>query len=280
MVPTAGGIALFMLAVAVLVVVARVAWPRIGADPKARFWLVGAGLSLLMICATSPQDRNLVFVGFGVAPALAMLFADLVENPPAPRWPRFVVGALAVFNLGLAPVLLPLKCLMMRAAEGMMAPVNETIPRDAAVSDKTLIVVWIAFEPAVYFSWTKRDAETIPRPGKTRILSVSLGDLAVTRLDEVTLRLRPRDGFFASEASKVMRDASRPFKGGDVVELSNMRATVTEITDDGRPMTVEFRFAAPLESPQWLWMRGAARGLVGWTPPKVGETVVVPVATL
>jgi hypothetical protein len=280
MLSPAGRGAVYVLAVAVIGIVARVAWPRLGAQPQARFWLVGAGISLLLICATGPQDRNLVFVGFGVAPALAMLFAALVGDPPASRWPRFVVGALAAFNLAMAPAQLPLKCLMMRAAEGMMAPVNESIPRDAAVSAKTLVVAWMAFDPAVYFSWTKRDAEGIPRPGKTRILSVSVGDVSVTRPDEVTLRVRPRDGFFAGEVSKVMRDASRPFRAGDVVTLSNMTATVTEITDDGRPLEVEFRFAAPLESPEWLWMRGAGRGLVNWTPPKVGETVVVPAAAL
>jgi hypothetical protein len=55
-----------------------------------------------------------------------------------------------------------------------------------------------------------------------------------------------------------------------------MKATVTDIVDGWRPQTVEFRFSAPLESPEWLWMRGDGRRLVGWTPPKVGETVVVP----
>lgn len=30
-----------------------------------------------------------------------------------------------------------------------------------------------------------------------------------------------------------------------------------------------------LESPEWLWMRGEGFRFVDWTPPKVGETVVV-----
>jgi len=50
---------------------------------------------------------------------------------------------------------------------------------------------------------------------------------------------------------------------------------VNQITDDGRPRTVIFRFAAPLESREWLWMRGVGFRFVNWTPPKVGETVVV-----
>lgn len=58
--------------------------------------------------------------------------------------------------------------------------------------------------------------------------------------------------------------------------LSDMRATVVALTDDGRPGTVEFRFATPLESAGRRWMRGAGMGLVPWTPPPVGATVVVP----
>lgn len=117
-----------------------------------------------------------------------------------------------------------------------------------------------------------------PRPGKARILATSLGDVSVTRLDDVTLRVRPSDGFFASEASQVFRGPSRPFHAGDVVELSNMTARVVALVDGGRSQEVEFRFSAPLESPEWSWMRGSGGGLVGWTPPKVGETVVVPAA--
>jgi hypothetical protein len=57
-----------------------------------------------------------------------------------------------------------------------------------------------------------------------------------------------------------------------------MTAKVVDVTSDGRPGTVEFRFATPLESPKWIWMRGAHGVLVPWTPPQVGQTVVLPAA--
>jgi hypothetical protein len=273
--PRAVKVAVFLVALAVLVLVARIARPGLAPNPQARFWLVGAGLSLLPISAAFPGDRDLVFVGFGVAPALALVFSGSVENPPASRWPRFVIGALVVFNLALAPLTLPAKCLTTSSMKYVLGRTDESIPRDSAVSRKTLVAVWVASEASLGFNWRERDAAGIPKPGKTRILAVSLGDVSVTRLDEVTLRLRPADGFFASEFHQLTRGPSRPFRGGEHVELSNLTAMVTEITKDGRPKTVEFRFAAPLESPEWLWMRGEGLGLVGWTPPKIGETVVV-----
>jgi hypothetical protein len=273
--PPAVKVAVFLVALAVLVVVARIARPALAPSPEARFWLIGAGLSLLPISAAFPGDRDLVFVGFGVAPALAMVFKSMADNPPAARWPRWAIGALVVFNLGLAPLLLPVKCLSTFSMAYMSARTDRSISRDSAVSRKKLVVVRIASEGSLSFSWWQRDSEGIPNPAKTRVLALSLGDLSVTRLDEVTLRLRPEDGFFPREAHQLLRGPSRPFHQGDVVELSDMKATVSEITDDRRPKTVEFRFTAPLESPEWLWMRGEGLGLVGWTPPKVGETVEV-----
>jgi hypothetical protein len=71
-------------------------------------------------------------------------------------------------------------------------------------------------------------------------------------------------------------DPAQPLRHGEVVELSNMSATIVEMTADNRPLTVDFRFATKLESPTWLWMRGEGLRLVAWTPPRIGETVEVP----
>jgi hypothetical protein len=58
--------------------------------------------------------------------------------------------------------------------------------------------------------------------------------------------------------------------------LSDVRATVAALTGDGRPRTVEFRFATPRESAGRRWTRGAGLGLVPRAPPPIGATVVVP----
>jgi hypothetical protein len=274
--PPAVKVVVFLVAVAVLVIVARVGQPHLADNPQAGFWLMGAGLSLAPISAAGPGDRNLVFVGFGMAAALAIVFAGLVDNPPASRWPRFVVFVLAVFNLALAPLMFPLKCLANFNMDRMRARTDESVPRDAAVSQKTLVVVSAPSEAGIFFAWSHRDAEGIPKPGRTRLLATSLGSVSVTRLDRLTLRVRPDNGFLATEVHQMLRSPSRPFRAGDAVELSNMIATVIEITTDGRPRTVDFRFTAPLESNEWLWMRGAGFHLVKWIPPVEGETVVVP----
>jgi hypothetical protein len=276
MYPRRGRLAVYLLALGVLFVVGRVAWPRLGARPEARFWLTGAGLALLPACATGPLDANLVFVGLGAAPALAMLLRSALDDPPAARSARFVVGALAAFNLALAPVLLPVKSLTMLAMGFFVPQTDQSIPRGADVAQATLVVAWAMSEGGLYASMNHRYAERIPRPGRVRILAGSVADVSATRLDERTLRMRIEHGFLDSDLQRIMRGPAQPFHRGDLVKLSNMTAAVTEVTDDGRPRTVEFRFATPLESPEWLWMRGEGGRLLPWTPPKIGETVTVP----
>ena len=52
-----------------------------------------------------------------------------------------VVGTLVVFNLALAPLLLPVKSLTMLGMHQMIAPTEESVPRDATVPERTLVVV-------------------------------------------------------------------------------------------------------------------------------------------
>jgi len=264
------------LAVAVVVVVARTLWPRLAAQPEARFWVLGAGLSLVPTGAVGPSDTNLVFVGFGVSAALAMAFASMVDDLPASRWPRSVVGALAVFNLGLAPLLLPPKCLTTLGIAQLGNQTDASIPKDLGVARKTLVLVATAVGETTYYIRIRRDVEGVPFPEKTRILASALGDVVVTRLDAVTLRVQPDQGYFVTAMQQMYLDPDRPLRAGQVIELSDLKVTVLDLLEDGRPRTVSFRFAEPLESPRWLWMRGAGLGLVGFAPPKIGETVVVP----
>jgi len=59
--------------------------------------------------------------------------------------------------------------------EQMRARTDAAIPRDPAVSQKTLVVVSIGSEGGVFFAWSYRDMAGIPKPGRTRILATGFG---------------------------------------------------------------------------------------------------------
>jgi hypothetical protein len=83
-------------------------------------------------------------------------------------------------------------------------------------------------------------------------------------------------GFLDNELLRMVRGLSRPFRPGDEVVLSDMRARVREVTADGRPAEVDVTFAVPLEDPSLLWTRLQAGGaLAPWSPPAVGESQVL-----
>jgi hypothetical protein len=89
--------------------------------------------------------------------------------------------------------------------------------------------------------------------------------------------VRPESGFLDNEWLRIVRGPSRPFRAGDEVALSDVRARVRDVTADARPAEVDFTFGVPLEDPSLVWMRLKAGGaLVPWAPPAVGETRRLP----
>jgi hypothetical protein len=110
-----------------------------------------------------------------------------------------------------------------------------------------------------------------------RVLASCFAELSVFRPDARTLRVRPERGFLDHEWLRIVRGPSRPFRPGDEVVLSDVRARVRETTADGRPAEVDFTFAVPLEDPSLLWTRLLAGGaLVPWSPPAVGGSRRLP----
>lgn len=79
-------------------------------------------------------------------------------------------------------------------------------------------------------------SQGIPKPGKTRILAASFGDVTVTRLDTFTLRLRPQDGFFPSDSSKLFRSSSRPYHTGEFSPFWLSNAGGPSLGSSAQPM--------------------------------------------
>jgi hypothetical protein len=98
----------------------------------------------------------------------------------------------------------------------------------------------------------------------------------VTREDERTLRVRPAHGFYSTEAERMLRGLSRPFRRGAEVRLSDLRVVVTEVDGDGRALEAVFRFERALEDPALVWYSWQGPGLQPYVPPAVGDTHTLP----
>jgi hypothetical protein len=152
-----------------------------------------------------------------------------------------------------------------------------SIPKDEAVRGKTLVILSSSAELTTFPPWMQRQVRGVPRPRRMRVLASCFATLRVTRLNATTLRVRPEKGFLDNEVLRMVRGLSRPFRRGDEIVLSDMRAHVQDVTADGRPAEVDFDFAVPLEDESLLWTRLQAGGaLAPWSPPAVGESQVLP----
>ena len=76
------------------------------------------------------------------------------------------------------------------------------------------------------------------------------------------------DGFW--DARWEERSRELPFQVGDRVELTELSLRVVEVTQDGRPTTVDFTFREPLESGRYAWLSWRDGKLEPFTPPKPG----------
>jgi phage baseplate assembly protein gpV len=54
-----------------------------------------------------------------------------------------------------------------------------------------------------------------------------------------------------------------------------MTVEILELTGDNRPAKAAFTFAVPLEDPSLRWMQYKDGSFISFTPPAIGESVVL-----
>jgi len=73
----------------------------------------------------------------------------------------------------------------------------------------------------------------------------------------------------------MFRDKEHTFCVGDRVELTGMTVEIAELTGDGRPAKAAFIFSVPLEDASLRWLQYKDGNFVPFTPPAVGQSVVL-----
>jgi hypothetical protein len=193
------------------------------------------------------------------------------------RIPALVLaGIFILIHLIIAPLALPL-----RAAYPMMPKkITDKLmirgPLDNSVKNQDLVIVNPPLAFLVMQSPLVWESNNQPMPRHLRILSSSLlRPVKVYRQDARTLVVRPEYGYYAAVLDALFRDRKHPFSVGDRVELTGMTVEIMELTGDGRPAKAAFTFAVPLEDPSLQWMQYKYGSFVPFTPPAIGENVVL-----
>jgi hypothetical protein len=259
------------------VLVGWILWPSLKSR-EARFWAMGMGLSLVPLCAAFPMDRLLTFAGIGAFGWLACALGQAgflgAEPPQMRRSRRWGLGGLLFLHAILVLLWMPVRA---GVSLKMFQPVQtlvDSLTTEESLSEQTLVWVNGMDLVSAYLPLMRLDeGEVYPRRLATL---ASLNENHLTRIDEDTLELRAVGGFYPNRGDRMCRALRAPFTVGERVERPDFEAEVIQLQPDGRPEVVRFHFRVPLEDPSLRWITLRNFRVMPFTPPPVGETVVVP----
>lgn len=269
------------IAVAYVSLLGLLFWPLMRRDQIALFFATGMLLAVIPSCATFPMDRLLTFVGLG-AFGLLVRFWYMVFAADAPR-PKFVLWRvvavpvamlLLLLHVVLAPLLLTVRAKDPIGPRELINPCYVRVPLDESIEEQDLIVVNPPIPMFVSFCLFTYEHEGMPLPRALRTLAPGIVPMTVKRTDDRTIEAEPHAGYLLF-LDRLFRNERHPLQLGEEVYLDRMTATVLKITEDGRPQKVAFRFEAPLEDSSLRWLRSQAGEYVPWTPPPVGQEVIL-----
>jgi hypothetical protein len=267
-----------------LMTLALLGWllaPRLKRDPVARFWALGLVLATIPVSASFSSDRVLVLVGVGAMPLLAGLFGDLVQSlsgagPKLGGFRSLAIFGYVVIHIAVAGVMNPIRARSLEIAGRALERADDGIPSDASIRDKTVIVANAPVDAFVSFIHVMRERRGAPRPAQLHSLASATSPIEVTRLDELTLRVRPAQGYLYGDTERFWRAARDPFRLGERVELPTVSVEISALTPDGRPAAADFHFRHPLDSSVYVFRSFEAGEFVPWQPPALGASVHFP----
>jgi hypothetical protein len=283
-----------------LTVIFLVFVPLLRKNRVALYWFVGMLLCLLPICATSPMNRNLLFVAIGAFGVMTQFIAGLFAREKwtirarfwrVPAWIIcftliFVHACFALVSRARTPKIVSL----------VFNTFYSTIKVDPAgdLTDKTLVVV-NAPNPFLFVGFpVLRDYWNQSLPARTRLLAPGYNPLKITRTGDKTLLIEIQSGslltigpsgedfkpnfvYFYHELSSLFRPNDLPFKPGEKIELTDMSAEIISVDTDGQPTKVRVDFDISLDDPsmrwlQWNWKKSGSGSYSEFKIPPIGET--------
>jgi hypothetical protein len=277
-------IIIWRIALVFLIAMIIILIPLLWRQRSSRFWATGMVISVLPICATFPSDRLLTFVGIGAMGIIAQ-FIHFVCNrtegrPKLILWriPAFILaGIFILVHLIIAPLMLPVRVAYPMIPKKHAHKLVLTEALDESVRNQDLIIV----NPPIVFLMLESpmiwECNNQPMPRHIRYLTSSyLQPVAVYRPDAKTLIVRPTYGFYPYVLDSLFRNEDNPFSVGDKIELTGMTVEIREKTRSGNVAEAAFIFSVALEDPSLRWLQHKDNAFVPFTPPAIGQKVVLP----
>ncbi len=282
-----GVLGLYLIGVAFMAILAIFFLSLLHRSATARFWTLGMLLATVPICSTFPQNRQLTYVGIGAMGLLGQYLALALSGELwrgkslARRLPQAaLIGILVLIHVIFAPLGMLLIAKNPVGPSHFLASLHMIPDITAADYDRDLVIVNHPLPVEVIHMLTSWAVDGQPLPRSTLALAPASTPLTVRRLDERSLILHPKSGYFSTPLSLLFYDMEHPLARGETIELPNVSITIKELTEDGRPAEVLFRFRVALEDPSLKWVCWEGGEFKQFQPPSIGETIELPASGL
>jgi hypothetical protein len=258
------------LSIVILVFLYPVLKPVFDRRKEARFFLLGAVLSLIPLATTPPQDRIVQFVAYGICGIVALFIGEVSSAPMASRLQRGVSQLFMNIHgwfstIAFIPFLFG--CLSLGARADA---IENALPKS---SQAGVVLVNIPNDIALDFPRLMRERRGIPSPKYVYALYAGSSGIEVTRVNARTLQIHVERGWLATRIERVRNDLSIPFAVGQRVRLSDMEVEIQKVNRANAPVTALFRFHTPLDDPNRALFIWNERGPIAWKAPSIGDTV-------
>lgn len=255
----------------------RALLPLVRSDKTVRFFLLGALLSMIPLCAVFPGGRVLMFPSIGIVGALGRLLADAA--PARDLATRGIRALTAAFHGWLSPALLLAATTQMILVERLLVRCADGLPVDAGVAGRRVVAVnppdatFIGYLPLI-----QRD-RGLPAPSSIVTITSGARPYTLTRLDDRTLRAESEVGLVRPGSDLLARE-DRPFAVGERFELTDLVVTIEAVDRDGWPTSARYAFAHPLEDTRELFMEWDGRTMQPFALPAEGERRAIPARSI
>jgi hypothetical protein len=260
-------------------------------------------LAVIPACGVSlASGRHLMILSVGAIALMAQFITGRLNKVDRLLFPR----RWETFSLIVAVTLLSLHALIYPIMASTIRWVADPVPAMMdlgelpGVDKQDLIIVNSPSPGQSLYLMPLRNVRGEPVPEHLRILSPAHTQVALTRLDDRTVLVKPESGFLLPTQIDLQNDI-KPFplahiaytyRYGDAffrengmqmaldgwVDLPGMQVEVSSLTSDGRPWEARMVFDRPLEDPSlnWLQWDWESATYVPFQLPEVGQTVQVP----
>ncbi len=307
--PSDVGRAVWLAALVVLLIAVALLLPLLRRDCLSRFFFTGMLLAVPPVCSTTASTRLLHFVGIGGIGLLALFLSGVLSRDrwvPRGRWygypARAVVLLLIIVHLGLSPIVLSHTAAHVRQAGKFLGAMEAASLSflGPEIEQQVLVTVNTPTVAINTYGWLIRVLHGGSWPLRSPILGSGVQPLEIHRIDERTLLFTADGGFLSHLGAPVTGEdappsvdvrnmyrmfdliyrGDQPFTAGQRIELADLKVVIRQVTSDGRPEAVAFRFHRPLEDPLYCWLMWEDQAFIPFTPPAVGESVKLPAVSV